>query len=72
MAKEKPLHEQGAMRDRQPIYLAVNVQYPEQVSFYRDIRALFLSLIMMLAEGLKIIWLSYSPYLEKLRIRRKR
>ena len=72
MAKEKPLHEQGAMHDRQPIYLAVNVQYPEQVSFYRDIRALFLSLIMMLAEGLKIIWLSYSPYLEKLRIRRKR
>ena len=72
MAKEKPLHEQRVMRDRQPIYLAVNIQYPEQVSFYRDIRALFLSLIMMLGEALKIIWLLYSPYLAKLHIRRKR
>ena len=72
MVKEKPLHEQGTMGDRQPIYLAVNIQFPEQVSFYRDVRALFLCLVMMLGEVLKTIWLSYYPYLEKLRIRRKR
>ena len=72
MAKEKPLHEQGTMGDRQPIYLAVNIQFPEQVSFYRDVCALFLGFVMMLGEVLKTIWLSYYPYLEKLRIRRKR
>lgn len=72
MAKEKPLHEQGPMSDRQPIYLTVNIQFPEQVSFYRDVRALFLCFVMMLGEVLKTIWLSYYPYLEKLRIRRKR
>lgn len=72
MAKEKPLHEQGGMDDRQPIYLTVNIQYPEQVSLYRDIRALFLCFVMMLGEVLKTIWLSYYPYLEKLRIQRKR
>ena len=71
MAKEKPLRTQGAMSDRQPIYLAVNIQFPEQVSFYRDVRALFLCFVMMLGEALKIIWLSYSPYLAKLRIRQK-
>lgn len=72
MAKEKPLREQGGLRDhRQPIYLSINVQYPEQVSFYRDVRALILCFVMMLVEVLKIIWLSYSPYLAKFRIRRK-
>ena len=71
MAKEKSPGA-GAMSERQPIYLAVNIQFPEQVSFYRDIRALLLCFFRMLGEALKIVWLCYSPYLEKLHIRRKR